>query len=641
MQLENLCARWKRDRLAADEFFIGLANTLTGEAETYYRICWRELLDWAEQGRPGERDPTKRFLEILRDQFPLQMPERVVEFHDFKRRTGESLLAYYGRLVELGEDMNCVDQGRLVSKFLNGLNYELQRDVQVKIFEMGAAAMLRVVYETAKRLETRRRLFKVEQTGEHSVDRWRPAWSASPVEYKRSPRGLVDARKCHNCGKGGHLRQDCRNPPACSICGKEEHLRRECLEASTCENRGRRGHGERDYYSHRGDAREKGEMAEMQTEIEKKQAQLEGRERGTQRRLAIVAREEEKKEGSEQEFFLIARPARDKEELGLRPRERYLRHRVEERQEYGPRRQAGESREELPPRRHPLERLRCAAPVLVAEKGYITVGGLPVKQAIIDTGAHPVLIGKRLAEQLQLDRPKRQIAEGLLLMIAEGGGTKWMPKTCAPVEIMIRRGSQEECSVKIQCGILPRVFQKPIVLLELFGGISTGLAAVLKAGLRGEKYIYVDNDGAANIMAWHHIKKLEERYPLQLYEGAVDRGVEWICHRVEDVKEEALAHWGHIDLVIAGWECQGMSRAREGRGMNDPRSGLFRELIRILRLIKRKQGEVAYIVENMDTRDDGRDAVKQAEEEIKGELGAGVSWDAALNGSRTHRSRRY
>ncbi|CAI7776425.1 unnamed protein product [Closterium sp. NIES-53] len=522
MQLENLCARWKRDRLAADEFFIGLANTLTGEAETYYRICWRELLDWAEQGRPGERDPTKRFLEILRDQFPLQMPERVVEFHDFKRRTGESLLAYYGRLVELGEDMNCVDQGRLVSKFLNGLNYELQRDVQVKIFEMGAAAMLRVVYETAKR----------------------------------------------------------------------------------------RGHGERDYYSHRGDAREKGEMAEMQTEIEKKQAQLEGRERGTQRRLAIVAREEEKKEGSEQEFFLIARPARDKEELGLRPRERYLRHRVEERQEYGPRRQAGESREELPPRRHPLERLRCAAPVLVAEKGYITVGGLPVKQAIIDTGAHPVLIGKRLAEQLQLDRPKRQIAEGLLLMIAEGGGTN-------------------------------RVFQKPIVLLELFGGISTGLAAVLKAGLRGEKYIYVDNDGAANIMAWHHIKKLEERYPLQLYEGAVDRGVEWICHRVEDVKEEALAHWGHIDLVIAGWECQGMSRAREGRGMNDPRSGLFRELIRILRLIKRKQGEVAYIVENMDTRDDGRDAVKQAEEEIKGELGAGVSWDAALNGSRTHRSRRY
>ncbi|CAI7806360.1 unnamed protein product [Closterium sp. NIES-53] len=34
MQLENLRARWERDHLASDEFFRGLANTLTGEAKT-------------------------------------------------------------------------------------------------------------------------------------------------------------------------------------------------------------------------------------------------------------------------------------------------------------------------------------------------------------------------------------------------------------------------------------------------------------------------------------------------------------------------------------------------------------------------------------------------------------------------------
>ncbi|CAI7806362.1 unnamed protein product [Closterium sp. NIES-53] len=142
-------------------------------------------------------------------------------------------------------------------------------------------------------------------------------------------------------------------------------------------------------------------------------------------------------------------------------------------------------------------------------------------------------------------------------------------------------------------------------------------------------------------MSWYHLKKPEERYPSPLYEGAVDKGVEWICHRVEDVKEDALAHWGHIDLVIKGWECQGMSQVGEGRGMEDPRSGLFRELIRILKLIKQKQGEVAYIVENVDTLDDNREEVKQAEEEIRGELGAGVAWDGAQNGSRTHRLRMY
>ncbi|CAI7897332.1 unnamed protein product [Closterium sp. NIES-54] len=360
----------------------------------------------------------------------------------------------------------------------------------------------------------------------------------------------------------------------------------------------------------------------------------------------------------------MAWPARDREELGLRTRERNLRIRTEGRREEGPRRRVAAEEEDLhPPRRLPLERLSCAASVLVAEKGYITVGGVAVKQAIIDTGAHPVLIGKRLAQQLQLDRPERQIEEGLLLMTAEGGGTKWMPKTRSTVEIYIRQGSPEESSVRLQCenspsedydlllgveflycigaticmweekltyrvvyweknqpvaelpvrfirrepreayqaeirtveeelGILSwerldeerrqrdrhrqrwgesgrlrelnldaGVFHKPIVLLELFAGICTGLATVLKAGLRVEKYIYVENDEAVNCMAWHHVKKLEERYPSQLYAGAVEKGAEWVCHRVEDVREDALAHWGHI---MKRWESGRKSCHRSG-----------------------------------------------------------------------------
>ncbi|CAI7765399.1 unnamed protein product [Closterium sp. NIES-54] len=747
MQLENLRARWERDRLDAEEFFRGLANTLTGEAETYYRICRRELLDWAAQAPAGKRDPTRRFLEMLQEQFPLQTPKRVVEFRGFKRKSGESLLAYYGRLVELAEDMNCVDQGRLVSKFLNGLSYELQRDVQVKIFEMGAAATLGVAYETTKRVETGRRLFEVERTAERAPEHRRPAWSAAPVDREQPPRGRGDTRKCHNCGQMGHLRRDCRNPPACSICRQEGHQRRDCPEALVCGKCGRRGHVERECYSKkgegRGDSRDRSEVAEMQVEIKKLRAQLEGRESGEEKKPAMVARREEE-ESSEEDFCLMAWPARDRKELGLRTRERNLRIRTEGRREEGPRRRAAAEEEDLhPPRRHPLERLSCAASVLVAEKGCITVGGVAVKQAIIDTGAHPVLIGKRLAQQLQLDRPERQIEEGLLLMTAEGGGTKWMPKNRSTVEIYIRQGSPEESSVRLQCGISPSedydlllgveflycigaticmweekltyrvvyweknqpvaelpvrfirrepreayqaeirtveeelgilswerldeerrqrdqhrqrwgesgrlrelhldagVFHKPIVLLELFAGICTGLAAVLKAGLRVEKYIYVENDEAVNCMAWHHVKKLEERYPSQLYAGAVEKGAEWVCHRVEDVKEDALAHWGHVDLVVAGWECQGLSRAGEGRGFEDPRSELFRELVRVLKMIKRKQGEVAYIVENVDTRDDGREAVKRAEEEIRAELGAGVAWDAAQNGSRAHRPRKY
>jgi hypothetical protein len=36
-----------------------------------------------------------------------------------------------------------------------------------------------------------------------------------------------------------------------------------------------------------------------------------------------------------------------------------------------------------------------------------------------------------------------------------------------------------------------------IVLLELFGGIGTGLAVVLQAGIKVKRYVYVDIDDAA------------------------------------------------------------------------------------------------------------------------------------------------
>ncbi|CAI5482619.1 unnamed protein product [Closterium sp. Yama58-4] len=167
MQLENLRARWERDRLDPEEFFRGLANS----SETFYRISRRELLEWAARAAPGERDPTTRFLGMLEEQFPAQTPECVSEFREFRRRTGESLLAYYGRLVELVEDMGWHDQSRLISKFMNSLHHELRRDVSVQIFDMGARATLKEAYEIVKRVETGRRMHEIETNTERRGER--------------------------------------------------------------------------------------------------------------------------------------------------------------------------------------------------------------------------------------------------------------------------------------------------------------------------------------------------------------------------------------------------------------------------------------------------------------------------------------
>ena len=57
--------------------------------------------------------------------------------------------------------------------------------------------------------------------------------------------------------------------------------------------------------------------------------------------------------------------------------------------------------------------------------------------------------------------------------------------------------------------------------MELFAGLSTGLAAVLEAGLSVYMYVYVDNNDMVSKAAKHHIKQLQARYLRQLPASAV------------------------------------------------------------------------------------------------------------------------
>jgi hypothetical protein len=52
-----------------------------------------------------------------------------------------------------------------------------------------------------------------------------------------------------------------------------------------------------------------------------------------------------------------------------------------------------------------------------------------------------------------------------------------------------------------------------IVLLELFGSIGIGLATVMQAGIKVQRYVYVDTDEAARQVAKHHSRGLRVRFP--------------------------------------------------------------------------------------------------------------------------------
>ena len=139
-----------------------------------------------------------------------------------------------------------------------------------------------------------------------------------------------------------------------------------------------------------------------------------------------------------------------------------------------------------------------------------------------------------------------------------------------------------------------------IVLVELFAGLSIALAAVLEAGLSVHTYVYIDNNDVVSKAAKHHIKQLQARYPRQLPASAVQGCMSRLPGDISLIGEEDLQRLGRVDLVMAGWPCQGHSRAGLGRGLQDPRSGLFWELLRLLRWWQRMQATpVGYILENV------------------------------------------
>ncbi|KZN62611.1 DNA-cytosine methyltransferase [Pseudoalteromonas luteoviolacea CPMOR-1] len=68
---------------------------------------------------------------------------------------------------------------------------------------------------------------------------------------------------------------------------------------------------------------------------------------------------------------------------------------------------------------------------------------------------------------------------------------------------------------------------------------------------------------------------------------------------VTKITTRTLKQLGQIDLVVFGSPCQGLSIAGKGDGLNDERSGLFKEAIRIVNLCKKHCGTRFALWENV------------------------------------------
>ncbi|CAI5934949.1 unnamed protein product [Closterium sp. NIES-65] len=157
--------------------------------------------------------------------------------------------------------------------------------------------------------------------------------------------------------------------------------------------------------------------------------------------------------------------------------------------------------------------------------------------------------------------------------------------------------------------------QQPIHLVELFGGIGAGLSAVVRNGIAMKRWTYVEKEPGVRRMAEHHARKLQAEFPDLLTEEVISKATGGTIHDVKDIGR--------------------------GKGGEDHRAGLLEDLFRIMKWLQERQGRVAYLLENLDLEGDSREPIRLVRDRIRGQLGEGVSCDAAGMGSYAHRLRIY
>ena len=121
---------------------------------------------------------------------------------------------------------------------------------------------------------------------------------------------------------------------------------------------------------------------------------------------------------------------------------------------------------------------------------------------------------------------------------------------------------------------------KPIKVLSLFDGISCGLVALDRAGIEVAEYHTSEVDKNAILISdKNHGNRITKR---------------------GDITNLSISE--HFDLMIGGSPCQGFSTAGFMAGLDDPRSKLFWEYIRILREGLMLNPRMKFLLENVSMK---------------------------------------
>ena len=196
---------------------------------------------------------------------------------------------------------------------------------------------------------------------------------------------------------------------------------------------------------------------------------------------------------------------------------------------------------------------------------------------------------------------------------------------------------------------LQSAFLSGLTVVELFGGMASGLEACLRNGIPIKRYIYSDKSDAARAIAEYRLQGLSLQYPLLLPPEAWENAFNALPQDVYNITSDHLVAAGCLDgsqwFVIAGFECQDLSSAGSGKGLSGHRSNTFYPLLQIIGELQLLQVNLPplYLIENtsMQSTPNVRPAVLESYFEICARIGQSCLLDAARMGSYAHRLRNY
>jgi len=134
---------------------------------------------------------------------------------------------------------------------------------------------------------------------------------------------------------------------------------------------------------------------------------------------------------------------------------------------------------------------------------------------------------------------------------------------------------------------------KPLNVLSLFDGISTGRIALHRANIPVNKYYASEIDKYAIMVSndnWHDIEQL----------GDILKWKDWNIN------------WAEIDLLLGGFPCQSWSVAGGQQGDKDPRGALLWVMLDIFNHIKSLNPEVKFLFENVKMKKEFIDYINNA-----------------------------